>query len=155
MLKSFVLILLTLGSIAAFGEGENSASSQSAPVYINRLYLQPQARLNEPSQGAWGPIFWAAGLKTRFSNWMDVQAVFGSSNLLYRPSWTPASTETVSLIEGVGTVHAVFGDLYAGQFLVPWGLEGTTEEEELFFPRSLLYERGQFPLRDIGAGFKT
>lgn len=157
----FILFLLwtmatpfILCNQAALADEENSSSSKPS-IFFDRLFFQPEAQINEPSQGGPGPLLWAVGLKSGFSQWTDIRVSVGSPQMVFLPYWAATNNNFVSLLDGVGTIHGSVGDLYAGQFLVPWGIEGTTEEENLFFPRTLLYQNGQFPLRDIGAGFKT
>src|ERR1700722_12267113 len=103
--KNLILALLMASlfnfSVSAFAEEEKSAASNgsNSPVYFSRFFLQPEAQLDEPSIGTWGPLLWAAGLKTRFSSWVDIQASFGSPSLLYRPYWSPPDTDPLTFIE--------------------------------------------------------
>jgi hypothetical protein len=148
----FSILIFSPGVSLADGEEPKILGSQ---IFLNDILFQPQARISEPSKGGVDPLLWLVGVKTQFVSWVDVRGSIGSSSLLGRPSWSPQPTESVSLIEMKGTLHSFIGDIYAGQTLVPWGLEGQTLESQLWLPRSLLYENGVFPLRDIGAGFKT
>jgi hypothetical protein len=147
--------------------GEDLTGAVKA-LKLNETFFQPKAYIAEESLGGLQPIDWSFGLKTSLSNSLSFKASLGASGLLFPPAWSQSNTNqsnqasanqnalsNVSLLDATVEVFTDLGDLYGGQFLIPWGLEGTTFESDLFLPRSLFYERGIFPLRDIGAGFKT
>jgi hypothetical protein len=127
-------------------------SSLSQQVELDDMFLQSQARFQEPSRGGMDPLLWRVGFTSRFVPWAHIKASVGASQLLYRPTWSQQPTESVSPTDVTGTLHTLFGDVYAGQFRVPWGLQ-SVDESELWLPRTLLYEKGYFPLRDAGVGF--
>jgi hypothetical protein len=124
-------------------------------VEVSDLFFQAQGRLIESAAGKIDLPQWRVGFKSKFAAWVDAEASVGSTQLLWRPTWSQQPTDSVSLVDLKGTLHSMVGDLYVGQFRVPWGIWGTMDEEELWLPRTLLFERGYFPLRDTGAGFYT
>jgi hypothetical protein len=149
--------LLSIGlcffSLSSFGDDPKSSPPQ---IILNDIFFQPTLRVIEGGQGGFDPLQWSLGAKTNFASWVDVQADIGASQLLYLPYWSQNQyTDPVALLDFVGTLHTVFGDVYAGETLVPWGLEGQMKEDQLWLPRDLLYENGAFPLRDLGVGLKT
>src|ERR1700728_1481676 len=99
---SVMSALILVGPLAWSNE-ENSSSSKPS-IFFDRLFLQPEAQLNEPSTGGLGPLLWAVGLKSEFAPWVDVRASVGATQLLYLPTWATAPSGFVTLVEGVGTV---------------------------------------------------
>lgn len=74
-----------------------------------------------------------------------------SLELLKRPSWTTASTtQDFGFSEAYAEIHHSYARLRAGLLPVKFSLEGSTPENELWFPRGFLYEDRVFPMRDIG-----
>lgn len=125
-------------------------------IILSDFYFQPQVRSIEGGQGGIDPLAWYLGAKTNFASWVDFQVSVGASSLLYRPTWAPNQTiGPIAVIDALATLHTLIGDVYAGQTLVPWGLEGQTKETQMWLPRDLLFENGAFPLRDVGVGIKT
>lgn len=132
-----------------------SESGVNNKISLNDAYLQFTGHVAEEAQGGLISPQWKLGAQSRLAEDLDLSAVVGASSLLYKPRWTAPTSNDVSLLEAKGFLKTSFVDFYAGQFLVPWGLEGSREENELFFPRSLLYEHGLLPLRDYGAGISA
>jgi hypothetical protein len=161
-LKLFSLGLLystlILGAAEALAEDPKNASVQIPlpQIILNDIFFQAQVHEAEEEIGGADPLLWTIGAKTNFASWADVQASVGAPQLLYRPSWNPLpNNQSVAIVDLVATLHSILGDFYAGQALVPWGLEGQSKESNLWLPRSLLYENGAFPLRDVGVGLHS
>jgi hypothetical protein len=156
--KKRMNLLVTLGflSLAACEVAVASESSGfERSVKIDETFLQVQGRVAEENiSGVQSPGF-KLGVKATPSTWLTINSSVGSSSYLYLPNWSQPQSSSVSVIDLKAQVYTDVADFYAGQFLVPWGLEGTRDESELWLPRSLFYEKGVFPLRDIGAGFRT
>jgi hypothetical protein len=154
MSKTTVLAFLILWGTFAFAQ---DAKVITAPqIVFDDIFLQPTLRAIEGGRGGIDPLQWILGAKTTFASWVEVKASLGATQLLYRPYWS--STQNigpVGIIDLVGTLHTLLGDVYAGQTLVPWGLQGQTKEAQLWLPRDLFYENGAFPLRDVGVGLHT
>lgn len=122
-------------------------------ISINDLFLQPRLRIVEKSSGGFQAIDANVSMLTKIDAWFDAQVVLGSSSSLNQPAWVAPTSESLTVLKAIGTYHSPFGDIYAGQFQVPWGLEGTISDKDLWFPRSLFYLNGVFPLYDLGAGY--
>jgi hypothetical protein len=153
MFKTFFICLLLFGGNAFAAEETKIAIPQ---IILDDIYFQPTVRAIEDGRGGIAPLDWILGAKTTFASWVDVKASLGATQLLYRPSWSQAqSIGPIGIIDLVGTLHTLIGDVYAGQTLVPWGLQGQTKESQLWLPRDLFYENGAFPLRDLGVGIRT
>ncbi len=162
-----ILILLLLGICSQASAYSNSQSSTPSNMQLgettklksilsmNDIFLQSQFRTGEPSYGILDNPQWRLGLESRFAQWIDIEGSFGSNQFLYRPRWSFTPTESVNLIDLKGTLHTLIGDIYVGQFRIPWGLWGSIDEEQLWLPRNLLFEKGYFLLRDVGVGFHT
>jgi hypothetical protein len=141
------LLFVLLFSLNAF-----SAEGPSL-ISFKEIYLQETIRAAEQTQGGFDPFQWKLGVEGKLQSDLQVNMSIGQTALLYRPNWITASGgETVSLLEAQVLFKTSVVDIYAGQTLIPWGEEGSKEENELFIPRSFLYEKGLLPLRDLGAG---
>lgn len=126
------------------------------PVRWDDIYLLLMGRAAEGSQGGLSTPDWKLGASTKWDSRFSAELTIGASSLLFRPRWYSSSTRNlVDLLEAKGTYQTSILDVYGGEFLLPWGLEGQTTEQDLEFPRSLLYEQGLFPLRDSGVGVKA
>ena len=172
MFKVPYILLSIFFGIAAYADVPAlSSSSTPAPlpvlednkfsipqIILNDFYFQPQIRAIEGGQGGIDPLAWLLGAKTNFASWVDFQVSVGAKSLLYLPTWAPVPVQSmgpIAVIDAVATLHTLIGDVYAGQTLVPWGLEGRVKESQLWLPRDLFFENGAFPLRDVGVGIKT
>jgi hypothetical protein len=154
----FIGIFLLTATVFAAEPGSSSDDNKISlsQAVLNDVFFQPTIRAIEDGKGGIDPLQWAIGAKTNFASWVDVVGSIGASQLLYRPFWTQSQTTgPVVLVDFVGTLHTLLGDVYAGQTLVPWGLQGQTKESQLWLPRDLFYENGAFPLRDVGVGLRS
>ena len=132
-----------------------SADENPKIIQLEDIFAQVQGRVAEPSTGGFSPILWKLGAGAQFNSWLSLDTSVGASQLLYLPNWSTPPSDSVSLLDLKAQMMTDFGDFYAGQFQIPWGLEGTSDEAALWLPRSMFYEKGALPLRDIGGGFKT
>ncbi|MCC6278940.1 MAG: hypothetical protein IT289_13595 [Oligoflexia bacterium] len=154
ILWSGILIfsLTAQGQSASAPAAPTSSLSFKPDIVFDKIMLETGGFLREPSASGFVQPSWKLGIKTAFATWIEVNAVLGPSTLISTPSWvTGTSSQAVSLIEGYGLIRAVFGDVSAGLIPIPWGLQSEIEEE-LWFPRTFIYERGLRPLRDVGVG---
>ena len=140
-------------SFAIFCASLSYAGESSVSAEMNDIYLQSTGKLTEPSRGGIEFPEWKLGGEAKFTQQLSLAASVGSSSLLYLPSWvTSSSGNGFALLDFKAILRNSAADIYAGQFLVPFGLEGLKEEKDLSFPRSLLYENSLIPLRDYGLG---
>lgn len=142
-----VLFLLCLTASLNSAAAENPASFS-----VNDIFLQSSAKVQEGNAGGLDFPQWKFGALAKFSPTLELNLSLGSPSLLYLPSWSTLANQGASLLDVKAQIKTSVADFYAGQFLTPFGLEGTRGENELFFPRSFLYERGLIPLRDYGVG---
>ncbi|MDZ4678347.1 MAG: hypothetical protein SGI74_12660 [Oligoflexia bacterium] len=152
MIKVFQKSVSVLFVFCLFFSTQLIQAAEALKVEFDDMFFQSQVHVQEPSLGGIDPLLWRVGFTSRFVQWAHIKASVGASQLLYRPYWAAPNAESVSMTDVTGTIHTYFGDIYAGQFRIPWGLQ-SQDETELWLPRTLLYERGFFPLRDTGVGF--
>ncbi len=156
MLKFPYICFFCLLLLSATVSAQEDNKLNVPQITLSDFYFQPEIRAIEGGKGGMDPLSWTLTAKTNFASWVDLQVSVGATPLLYRPTWAPSqSLGPVAVIDALATLHSLIGDIYAGQSLVPWGLEGQTKESQLWLPRDLLFENGAFPLRDVGVGIKT
>lgn len=149
-----IKVIVVVSSLLVFSLAK-ADDSKNLPVELDQAFLQLSAAVAEVSQGNFIEPQYKLGFKSDFSKQLDLKLSFGATQILYKPNWIASSSERVSLIDAIATYRTSILDFYAGQFLIPWGLEGKRDENDLFFSRTLLYERGYFLLRDYGVGVKA
>ncbi|MBK9294133.1 MAG: hypothetical protein IPM57_06760 [Oligoflexia bacterium] len=133
----------------------NAQDIKTSQIEFDKAYLQAAGSIKEVSQGGFYEPQFNVGVKGIFSKSLDMKLSVGTASLLSKPNWISSGSEKISLVDAVATYRTNYIDFYAGQFLIPWGLEGTTSEADLFFQRTLLYENGYFILRDYGFGMRA
>lgn len=118
------------------------------------LLIQPEGVVSETGERRIRPLKARVGLQGD-GGWIKAYLSAGSSSLLGAPRWQQGTPSEFGVVDAYGELSAVAGSVRAGQFRIPFGLEGSTEESQLWFPRSLIYSLGYWPQYDVGVSGRT
>lgn len=93
------------------------------------------------------------GTAWRNDNRWSAHLVFGSANLIGVPKRYGTLNQELAMLEAFGQWDSGIGIWRVGMIPLDFGLQGASQEEMLWFPRGLLYQKGYLGLRDFGVSF--
>ncbi len=144
----YIFILLFLGSFAL------AATPQSlGELEVSRLLIEPSFFVMEPKTSSFEMTKTLMGVIWKNDNRWSAQLAFGSSNLIGVPKRYGTLAPDFSLVEGFGEWNSGVGVWRAGMLPLDFGLQGGSDEEVLWFPRGLIYQKGYLGIRDFGLSF--
>lgn len=132
------------------------ASEKLGRVNIDNILLYPTYLVEEGQHSEFG-----LGLSSASFSWVHSQnlsAVFriGKKSLI-NPAlhFIDTPDDSLGIYEAFGYLSGLYGNLRMGLIPVNFGLEGSWSEEQLIFPRSLLFDQRVMALRDLGLSYQT
>ena len=136
-----------VGNVAA------AADEALGEMGVQRLLLEPSFSVSEPKKAEFSLNKALVGFRWKNDAhwWADV--TLGNLELIGKPARYGAPLSGMGLIEGYGEFASGIGNIRAGLLPLDFGLEGGANEEQLLFPRSLIYQKRILGIRDIGFSY--
>ncbi len=120
---------------------------------VQRLLLEPSFSVTEPKTANF--LLAKALVGFRWKNdahwWADI--TLGNQELIGKPARYGVELSGMGLIEGFGEFASGIGNFRAGLVPLDFGLESGAREEQLLFPRSLIYQKRILGIRDVGFSY--
>lgn len=130
-----------------------SAEEVLGEMGVQRILLEPSFSLREPKRAEF--VLEKALVGFRWKNdaywWADV--TIGNLELIGKPSRYGEELSGLGLVEGYGEFASGIGNFRAGLLPIDFALEGGAREEQLMFPRSLIYQKRLLGIRDVGLNY--
>ncbi len=120
---------------------------------VSRLLIEPSFFVMEPKTSSFEMTRAFLGTTWRNDNRWSAHLAFGSANQIGVPKRYGIINHDFSLLEAYGQWDSGLGVWRFGLLPLDFGLQGGSQEEVLWFNRSLLYQRGYLGLRDFGLSY--
>lgn len=148
---TFPFVLLAFGSFAlsAF------AVEPLGVVRVEDITLRPQGYFKEGKEGEFELGESSAALSWRLDHQLSSHFRFGAASLRGKPLFYDQNKNQndLDLLEAYGEYEGLLGRIRLGLIPLELGQEGVLKDSELIFPRSQIYSRGIFGLRDFGLNY--
>ncbi|MCB0407740.1 MAG: outer membrane beta-barrel protein [Bdellovibrionales bacterium] len=149
-MKLFLQILF-VALIITFSRSLFAITENLGQVEVTDILIKPYFLLKEPQEGEFQlgdtsfQVTWF--LENQFSSKLRL----GSKTLRQQMGrYSVQREEDIGIVEGYAQYASVYGQARFGMIPISYGAEGSMEERQLFFQRSLLYKQRIVPLRDLG-----
>jgi hypothetical protein len=143
-----LLLFLFLGKSAV------AATPQSlGELEVSRLLLEPSFFVMEPKTSSFEMTKALIGFSWRNDNRWSAHIALGSTNMIGVPKRFGTTNDEFSLLEGYGQWDSGLGTWRVGMLPIDFGLQGGSNEEFLWFPRGLIYQKGYLGIRDFGLSY--
>lgn len=134
----------------------SQASEKLGVLSVEDLFFRPYFLVREGQEAEFG-----LGETSLALSWFKTQELGGiirlGSRALINPMihFSDDVKEELSIVEAFAQLSGIYGRLRMGLIPIEFGIEGQWQESEIYFPRSLIFEKRLIPLRDFGISYQV
>ena len=144
------MFLLSAGLFSAVAQG----ADRLGQLEVSDLLLEPTIFYGEPKVGQFQPGNSILGVSWIRDSVISGKIAVGTKALLGAPArYGSVNDQELGIVEGYAQADSYLGRVRLGLVPLAFGLEGGAVEARLRFPRSLLFQKRLFPLRDYGLSY--